>query len=272
MGLVVLCVLAGCAAPAAPRGDREQPVEVTVLAMDADGWAPGRFAALSDGPIDLTAFASWYGRGADGADFDEVTGEAPPGSAYLAVTGNTGCRVPEGVEVSRAGDDLRFLFVGGVDRAECVRHIGAAAYLAVPAGAVEGVRTVNGEPLLDPAGPGTLVDVVPLGTGRFDPVPPAEFGTAALGALRAGVLAARPGHAAEVTEALGMPVREGERAFAFVVEGCQVDDVVLVLGPDHVTAEPVDPEVVVTCEVPEHYLTTFTVAADDVPEGATLSG
>ncbi|MDQ3789739.1 MAG: hypothetical protein M3422_21165, partial [Actinomycetota bacterium] len=108
--------------------------------------------------------------------------------------------------------------------------------------------------------------------GRFDPVPPAEFGTEALATLRAGVLAARPDHADEVTEALDRPVGDDERAFAFVVEGCQVADVVLVLGPEHITAEPVEPAVRVNCDEQEYFLTTFTVAEDDVPEGATPSG
>lgn len=272
LSAALACVLAGCTEPVPPRSEPERPVEVTVLAMDADGWAPGRYVALSDSPIHLGAFASWYGRGADGAAFDEVTAEAPPGSAYLAVTGNTGCRVPEGITLFRKGDNLRFLFVGGTDLVECVRHIGAGAYLAVPADAVDGVRTVNGEPLRDPAGPGTLVDLVPLGTGRFDPVPPAEFGTGALATLRAGVLAARPHHADEVTGALDRPVREGERAFAFVVEGCQVAEVVLVVGPEHVTAEPVPPAVPVNCEAQEYHLVTFTVDEDEVPSDVTLSG
>lgn len=276
MGLVVVGalagVLAGCGDPATPQGDPAQPVEVTVLAMDAGGWAPARYVVLSDSPIHLGAFASWYGRGADAEHFEETTDEAPPGSVYLAVTGNTGCRVPEGIKLFREGDELRFLFVGGADYEECARHVGPSAYLALPADAVEGVRTVNGEVPRDPAGPGKLVDNVPLGAGRFDPVPPAEFGTDALAALRAGVLAARPRHADEVTEALDRPVREDERVFAFVVQGCQVADAVLVLGPDHVTAEAVQPETRVNCEAPEYNLVTFTVAADDVPEGATLSG
>lgn len=261
-------VLAGCAAtgPVSVPGD---PVEVTMLAMAAGGSAPGRYAAVSEDPIHLGAFASWYGRGADGEDFAEVTDEAPPGSAYLAVTDTTGCRVPERVEVTRAGTDLVVRFTGGTDREECVRQVGPGAYLAVPAETVEGVRTVNGKPLLAPAGPGALVENVPLDVGRFDPVTPAEFGTAAADELRTAVIAARPNHAEEVTAALDWTVPPGKRMFAFVVSGCLVEDVVLVLGPDRITAATIRPEIPVDCDAAAYFLTTFVVAADDVPEGAT---
>lgn len=265
-------LLAGCTDPGTPQGDPEWPVEVTVLAMDADGWAPDRYVVLSDSPINLGAFASWYGRGADGEEFDEVTDEAPPGSAYLAVTGNTGCRVPEGIEMFRKGDDLRFVFVGGTDRQECARHVGPGAYLALPADAVDGVRTVNGEPLLDPAGPGTQVDFVPLGDSGLDPVAPAEFGTDALNVLRRALLTARPDHLEQLSAALDRPVPDEKRMFAFVVSGCAIEGAVLVLGPDHITADGLYQEVPVDCEVAAHYLVTFEVAADYVPEGATLSG
>jgi hypothetical protein len=263
---IVACVLAGCSVARESGGDE---VGATVLAMDAGGWAPGTFAALSDSPIHLGAFASWYGWGAQ--DFKETTDEAPAGSAYLAVTASTGCRAPEGVEVSRVRDDLVVVFTGGVDHEECVRAVGPGAYLAVPADAVAGVRTVNGEPLLDPAGPGELVDLLPLGTGRFDPVAAAEFGTDALATFRAGVIAARPGHADEVTAALDMPVPDGRRGFAFVVPGCDVEDVVLVVGPDHVKADAAEPGTPVACEVFEYFLATFAIDTDQVPEGATPS-
>ena len=269
-GIVVVvagaCLLAGCSVS---REAGSVPVDATVLAMDAGGWAPGTFAALGDSPIHLGAFASWYGWG--GEDFDEETDEVPAGSAYLAVTASTGCRVPEGVEVSRIGTDLIVVFTGGIDREECVRAVGPAAYLAVPADAVSGVTTVNGESLLDPAGPGEVVDFIPLGTGPFDPVAPAEFGTDAFAAFRAGVLAARPAFADDVTGALDKPVPDGKRGFAFAVQGCAVEDVVLVLGPDHVTAEEVPPETPVNCDAAEYYLTTFVVDTDRVPEGATPS-
>jgi hypothetical protein len=263
---IVAFVLAGCSGPGRAGGD---PVNTTVLAMASGGWAPGTFAALSDSPIHLGAFTSWYGWGTE--DFEELTDEVPRGSMYLAVTASTGCRAPDGVEVSRNRDDLVVDFTGGVDHEECVRAVGPGAYLAVPADAVAGVRTVNGKPLLDPAGPGELVDHLPLDTGRFDPVTPAEFGTDALATFRAGVIAARPEHAAEVTAALERPVPEGKRGFAFIVEGCSVEDVVLVVGPDHIRAEAVDPETTVACEESEHFLSTFVVDTERVPEGATPS-
>ena len=270
IGLVaaIACMLTGCAEAAEPQGER---VEVTTLAMNAGGWAPGTFAAVSESPIHLGAFASWYGGGADGEDFAEVTDKAPPGSAYLAVTDNTGCRTPEDVQVSRNGDDLVVRFVGGADHDTCVRAVGPGAYLAVPAAAVEDVRTVNGKRLLDPAGPGTLVDNVALDAGRMDRVAPAEFGTEAATTLRDKVIAARPNNAEAVTTALGKPVPDGKRMFAFVVSGCIVEDAVLVLGPDDITAETIEPEVPVDCDAPAYFLTTFVVDTADVPKGITLA-
>lgn len=273
IGLVVAAaiagVLTGCTESAEPNGDPRRPVEVTTLAMDADGWAPGRFAAVSDKPIHLGAFASWYGRGAD--SFEEVTDEAPPGSAYLAFASLTGCRVPEGVEVHRDGDDLEVRFVGGTEQDECVRHLGPGVYLAVPADAVDGVRTVNGDPLRAPAGPGELLDFVPLGDSGLDPVPPAEFGTDTFTGTRAALLTARPDHAEQLSAALDRPVPDGRRMFAFVVSGCAIESAVLVLGPDHITVDGVYPKMPVDCEAPSHYLATFAVDADDVPQGATLA-
>ncbi|MBB4909550.1 hypothetical protein [Actinophytocola algeriensis] len=267
----VACVLAGCTGPAEQQGAPAEPVEVTTLAMDADGWAPGRFAALSESPIHLGAFASWYGRGADGEDFDVVTDTAPPGSAYVAFTGNTGCRVPEGIEVHRDGDDLEVRFTGGTDQEECVRHIGAGVYFAVPEDAVDGVRTVNGDAPRDPAGPGAPVDFVPLGDSGLDPVPPAEFGTDALNVLRTALFTARPDHAEQLSAALDRAVPDGKRTFAFVLSGCAIEGAVLVLGPDHITADGVYPKVPVDCETASHYLATFEVDADDVPNGINVT-
>lgn len=270
MGLVVavavVCTLAGCTERTAPDGD---PIATTTLAMgSAGGWERDTIAALSTSPIHLGAFSSWYG---GDEEFDEVTGEAPDGSAYLVVTGRTGCRVPDGLAVSRKGSDLAVLFVGGTDHETCVQEVRPGAYVAVPADAVDGVRTVNGEALVSPAGPGELIDNVPLGAGAFDPVLPAERGTPELEDLRAGVLAARPEHAEAVTAALATQVPAGKRGFVFVVTGCVVDDVVLMVGPDGITAEPVEPEVPVNCDAPEYFLATFTIDADDVPKGITLT-
>ncbi len=43
----------------------------------------------------------------------------PPGSAYVAFTDSTGCRVPEEIEVHRDGDDLEVVFTGDAERAAC---------------------------------------------------------------------------------------------------------------------------------------------------------
>jgi hypothetical protein len=272
IGLVVAgavaCVLAGCTGTAEPPGER---IDVTTLAMNAGGMATGSFAAISASPIHLGAFASWYGWGADDANFEEVAARAPDGSAYLAVTSQTGCREPEGVEVHRDGDDLAVRFVGGTEHETCERPVGPGAYLALPTGAADGVRTVNGKPLLDPAGPGEPVDFLPLGDSRLDPVMPAEFGTDALNVLRRELFAARPDHAEQLSAALDRPVPDGRRMFAFVVSGCAIESAVLVLGPDHITVDGVYPKMPVDCESASQYLATFEIDADDVPKGITLA-
>lgn len=263
----IACVLTGCTGTAEPPGER---IDVTTLAMNAGGMATGSFAAISESPIHLGAFASWYGFGTDGEHFEDVAERAPDGSAYLAVASQTGCREPEGVEITRDGDDLTVRFVGGTEHETCERPVGPGAYLALPAGAADGVRTVNGEPLLAPAGPGEPVDFVPLGDSRLDPVLPAEFRTDGLTVLRRALFAARPDHAEQLSAALDRPVPDGKRVFAFVVSGCAIESAVLVLGPDHITADGVYPKVPVDCGAAAHYLATFEIDADDVPKGMTL--
>lgn len=263
---IVALVLAGCTGSREAGDDR---LDATVLAMAAGGWAPGGFAALSDSPIHPGAFSSWFGGGNE--DYDEVTNNVPAGSAYLAVTASTGCRVPEGVEVSRVRDDLVVHFTGGVDHEECARAVGPGAYLAVPADAVAGVRTVNGESLLDPAGPGELVDFVPLDAGRTDLVDAAEFGTDALATLRAEAIAARPEYTVEVTAALARTVPDGKRGFAFVVRGCPYENVVALVDRDHIRAEPVEPKPTVAGEMFDYCLATFFIDTDRVPKDATPS-
>lgn len=270
------CVLSACAraVPGAPDRDRGGEIRSTLLALDADGSAVGGHAAMSDEPVHLGAFAGWYGQGDsdNNSDDGDGDGEAPAGSTYVVVTGSTGCRVPAGVEVSRAGADLVVRFAGGVDRPECVRPIGPLAYLAVPGDAVAGVRTVNGERPLDAAGPGLLVDFVSLGGRALAPVTPAELGTAAAVALRDRLVAASPEHAAEVTTALSRPVADGRRAFAFVPQGCVATGAVLLVGQDRITADLIEPEVPVACDAPASFVATFVVDAGRVPESATLGG
>ena len=72
VAVALVCVLAGCAEAGKPVGVPGERVEVTTLAMDAAGSAPGAYAAVSESPVHLGAFTSWYGRGADAEDFDEV--------------------------------------------------------------------------------------------------------------------------------------------------------------------------------------------------------
>jgi hypothetical protein len=231
---------------------------VDVVTFDPGGSAPGGYAALAESPIDLRAFAGWWGRARD-ADAEQDPVPARAGTSYLAVTASTGCRVPESVVVTRGGDDLVVAFVGGVDREECVQAVGPTALLAVATSAVRGVRTVNGETPRDPAGPGRRTHFVELGTGDYHGIPPAELGSADAMASRLGA------DGAVLTE----PVPAGRRGFAFVLAGCAETGAVLLVSRETITADLTGGENV-ACGAPAYFLATFTIAARDVPAGAVL--
>lgn len=233
-----------------------------VLWFEAAGSAPGKFAALSEDPIRFDAFASWYG-GA-GTPTDQQAFTTDPGSVYLLATDSTGCRTPETVSVTRTGTDLRVAFEGGADHPECVRAVGPIAYIALPADKVGGVETVNGKPLLDPAGPGKLADFVPLGPVKAHPAAAELPGADAVRAQLAGTGA----DMAEVDDALNRPVAADERGFAFLVSGCNATGAVLLLDHQSIDVGLTGEK---TCVAPEYFLATFTAATKDVPENAVLA-
>lgn len=256
-------VLAGCGAETAgsagppPDGGR---LRADVLAMNPGGWASRSIAAISDSPIHMGAFTSWFGS-YDAhdllADSEDVVDE--PGTVYLAVTGQTGCRTPETVEVWRSGADLDVRFVGGTDHEECVRAVGPVAYLAVPAPEVDGVRTVGGAKPVEPGGPGELTEFVELGTAPVDVAEVDLADAGATAALKRRLVAAglNPG------TALDEPVPAGRRGFAFVKAGCAETSAVLVLD-QHVTAQLTGGENT-ACDAPVFFLVTFLVDAEYVP-------
>lgn len=233
-----------------------------VLAFQADGSAPGKFAALSEEPIRLDAFAGWFG----GAGWLEKTPEvkAKPDTAYLAVTDSTDCRAPESVQVSRSGNDLAVAFEGGTDHPECVRGVGPLAYLALPADKVAGVETVNGKPLLAAAGPGKLVDLVPLGPLKAHPLAAELPGADSIQAQLRGAGA----DMSKIGKALDGELPAGERGFAFLESGCEATGAVLLLSHREINAGLTGEKT--ACVAPEYFLATFTVAAKDVPEGAVI--
>ncbi|MPZ79619.1 MAG: hypothetical protein GEV28_04140 [Actinophytocola sp.] len=257
--MALFALLAGCGGGTSgqPRPRAEQ-LSAEVLSFDPGGWAPRRVAALSDAPIHLGAFLSWYGGADPDAEAPEVTAE--PDTTYLAATDSTGCRAPETVQVWRTGTDLQVRFVGGADHEECVRAVGPVAYLAVPARQVRGVRTIGGDLPADAAGPGRLTDFVPLGTVRLDPAA-AELGDTAALRDRLAAAGADPG------PALDRPVPAGSRGFAFVLAGCADTAAVLLLGDGRITADLTGGEGT-NCDAAEYYLATFDVDAELVPDGA----
>jgi hypothetical protein len=241
-------------------GASELPAKV--LSFQADGSAPGGFAAMSEEPIRLDAFAGWFG----GAGWLEKPAEvrAEPDTTYLAATDSTGCRAPKSVHVSRAGNDLTVAFEGGTDHPECVRAVGPLAYLALPADKTSGVRTVNGKPLVDPAGPARLTNFVPLGPIKTHPAAVELPDTGTLQAQLAGTGA----DMAKVDELRGQ-VPAGMRGFAFLVSGCQATSAVLLLARDEIDVDLTGEKT--ACIAPEYFLATFMVAGKDVPGQAKLA-
>ena len=130
---------------------------------------------------------------------------------------------------------------------------------------VRDVATVNGETPLAAAGPGEPVDFVPLGTGDFDDIAPAELGVGA-----AQAMAVRLGGSEDALAALGQPVPDGRRGFAFVRSGCAETGAVLLVSHETITAELTGGEDT-NCDAPAYFLLTFTIARDDVPPAAELS-
>jgi hypothetical protein len=253
---VLLCAFAAACAQETPL-PYSAPTGTTaaeVVEFTPDGWATQTVGAVSDEPIMLGRFGGWWGK----AQRSDGARPAPqPGRTYVAVGASTRCRRPTGVEVTRAGDDLRVEFTGGDELPECLRPYGPAAVVSLPAATVAGVRTVNGLAPVSADGPGTLTGFVPVRDGS---------GAAELGRDVSGLLLPDP--SPEAAAALATTPAAGQRGFAFVVTGCRATGAVLLVARDRVSAEPTGGEGV-TCYLPERYLATFTVAGDDVPPAAT---
>jgi hypothetical protein len=115
-------------------GSDEHLWGVQLYEFDA-GYTPppgtSRIARLGDAPIDKAS----PGR--------VVESKAEPGLRYVAVMGETGCRLPTYVELRRVGDDLEVRFLGGEDHDECYRPYTPFAQFAVPAEEVDGVSGVR---------------------------------------------------------------------------------------------------------------------------------
>jgi hypothetical protein len=267
--LALAAVVAGCgkvtpaSAPPTPSPER---LDAEVLTRDAGG--SGVAVALSETPIHLSAFRSWYAAAPD-ASPEPV--EDRPGTSYLATTADTGCRTPTSVEVWRTSDELEVRFVGGTEPKTCAQRRDSFAYLAVADKDVAGARRINGLAPMDPAGPGHLLDFVPLGTIRLpNPITPVVLGTGDTAAITAlhNQLAATT-RLSEVDAALDRPADQRMHQYAFVLPGCEEKGALLLVGANRVWAEPTGPAHV-ACIAAEYYLATFEIPTDHVPDGATL--
>ncbi|MEJ3658377.1 hypothetical protein WEH80_36005 [Actinomycetes bacterium KLBMP 9759] len=258
--LVGLSLLA-CGRPPGPDVEGE-PIPVEVVEFDPQAYGLP-VAALTTEPVRMRVFAGWFAR-AERNDSGEPDVVVPrPGHTWLAVGGGTGCQVATGVEVRRVGDDLRVRFVvpdivWPEGASACVRSFGPVALLSLPTTAVDGVRTVGGVPPVAASGPGVLTGFVRLRSG-----PPTAVEIGRDDAALAESVESNPAARA----ALGRPTPAGPRAFAFVLTGCGVTGAVLLVAPDGLSAESVGGEGI-ACYAPEHYLATFDVPADRVPEPA----
>ncbi|HEY7595044.1 MAG TPA: hypothetical protein VH969_17965 [Actinophytocola sp.] len=270
LAVAVLLLATACGQPRAgstPRPEAER-LRAEVIAFEPQGSAPKRFGAISEDPVRLDAFAGWFG-GSGSLQQAPEERRAEPGTTYVAATDSTGCRVPESVEVTRAGTDLRVRFLGGTDHPECVRAVGPLVHVAVPAEDVRGVRTVNGQAPVAAAGPGRLADFVELGTVRLSPAA-AELGDAeAMGRLRARLAGGGVDLSGATGSALTRTVPAGQRGFAFLLAGCQETSAVLLLSHGKIAADLTGGDEV-RCIAPAYFLATFTVPDDLVPKGAVL--
>lgn len=273
--LVLLAVLTtGCGETVNdPSG---QSLDAKVVTFGADVSVPTDLAAVSSRAIDLRALAGWYAVGRAGhlwqddgnlraVDAGPIASE--PGKAYVAATAVTGCRLTTSAQLRRVGTKLEVRFTGGTDRPECVRAYQAVVQFAVPADAVDGVRTVNGKPLLEPDGPGRSTAFIPLGGLRVRPETPA----AELPADRLyDVL--KTGSALNLDKAkaaLQNRPGAGKRSFAFVLTGCANSGAVLLVSPKLVTAA-LTGEREAVCDAANYYLAVFEIDSDRVPTDAVV--
>jgi hypothetical protein len=261
--LTTACGASRAGTPESPSEPRPSSLEAEVLAFEPQGSAPRPYAAISTTPIRPDAFAGWFA-GAGSLTDEPAEHPAEAGTTYVAVAASTKCRVPESIEVTRAGTDLRVTFEGGTEHEECYRAVGPLAVLALPSDQLRGVRTVNGAAPVGAGGPGRLADFVPLRTGRI------EAAAAALGdtaALRSALSAGGVDVSGAVAAALDRTVAAGERGFAFVLSGCAETSAVLLVDHDTITADLTGGDGKV-CAKPAYFLTTFLTNADQVPPQA----
>lgn len=273
--LILLVLLTGCTGdPPEPAGER---LDATVVEFDTDVHTPAGTYAMDDAPIDARVAAGWrateprvYGEPDEPSHEDDPEIADRPGRTYVLATGGTGCGLREDAELWRDGDDLAVRFTGGSDGPdECNRHYTALAQFEVDSAALAGVRTLYDKPLLDGAGPGTRTGFVRLGPLRqgSSKLGPVELTGNAARTLTAALARAGAGDPEQARAALLRTPAAGNRAFAFVVSGCQETGASLFVSRTYLAVLLTGGNGTV-CDAPAYFLVRYDLPARLVPPAA----
>lgn len=227
--------------------------------LEAQGGSGG---VIDDRPIDPEVTF-----GLSGESTPEAEGRVDT-RQFVAVIADAGCTAVESAELRREGDNLGVRFIGE-DHDECYAHSSPYVQFEVPGDQLEGIETIELQPPLDPTGPGELVDLIRMGSGR-------EVGEVT---TRAAELPSPETESlaedlvvVEAQAALEYEPPEGMTGFAFVLSGCQEDGAELVLTEDEISAvlTTSDPEEIVSCAEAVEFLAIFQIPDEALPEGAEL--
>ncbi|GLZ79848.1 hypothetical protein Afil01_46550 [Actinorhabdospora filicis] len=252
-----------------PAGTGDPVAGQRVVAFEPEGSVavPGTF---SDAPVDPDVVRGWLAA-KSGAGISEPRAPKPAtpaeeGMAYVAVSRTTGCQKTDKAELRRQGDELISVFTGtGSVPGECVRAYTAYAQFAVPKASVTGVKKIDGQPVVDAAGPGKQIAFVPiagLDETRFAPV---FLRDDKAKSLREEFVA----HGASESDVvvLDEPTPAGKERVAYLLDGCAEKKARLLVSPTVLQAELVR-DTTIDCDGNVRFLVVFELDAKDVPQGA----
>lgn len=281
LAAAMLALAAGCvqSGEITGSGDDSSLLDVDVLDLEADHIAASQIQTLSDMPVDAEVFQGWYAADPHRDPPSQADPRSPeadaqpppePGKSYLAATVPVGCRSADDVELSRERDDLRVELTGGTQHDNCGDPLDPYVHLEVDSDAVDGVTTINDEPLLDPHGPGQLHAFEYVGAGVFDAgdVPQPQWLEDGAAEELADTLAAAD--ADNLDEVSLEDSDSSQPRAAFVLRGCGHQSAVLVVTATVISAELAEASGEHECEVPQQYLAVFDIDADRVPAEAML--
>lgn len=241
--------------------------KVVVFEPDGTVAVPG---TVSDKPVDPDLVRGWYaaksGTGITEARAPKPEPAAEEGMAYVAVSRTTACQKTDKAELRRQGDELISVFTGtGSAPQECVRAYTAYAQFAVPKAAVAGVKSIDGQPVVDAEGPAKQIAFVKL-TGlddtRFAPV---VLRDGKEKGLREQFL--EHGVSSSDVVVLEQATPAGKKRVAYLLEGCAETRARLIVSPAVLQAELVR-DTATDCEQATRFLVVFELAAENLPQGA----